>query len=112
MVNVTPPNKSGQVLIGEIVHAMAQYPQGIVIKTDGTIQPFDYAAKKPTLKEMQAVVGGLIEIVRIPLVDFFMIVDEEGLLKEKEINWHGCTQYRGTTPIVGDAIFINRKLVD
>lgn len=95
-----------------IIKATGLPEQGQVI--EGNAEPFTFAGDKPTLKEMQTAVGGLIEIVRIPLgPEFIMIVDEEGLLKDKPINLIACSQYpNGVTPIVGDAIIIRSDLVD
>lgn len=78
------------------------------------VRPFVFAGKVPSLDEMQGAVGGLIEPCRQKaLPGVVMIVDEEGLLKEKPVNMIGSALYReigGTTPIVGDIILMPSKL--
>jgi len=67
-----------------------------------------------SLKQAQIIVGGYVERVcpkKTPGVIF--LCDEEGLLKHKPLNEHGCLLY-GTEihgqPIVGDIlVFENRK---
>ena len=75
--------------------------------------------KEPSLAWMQETVGGMIEIINLHLQDekqIQMIVDEEGLLKEKAINGIGTALYlqmgilNGHPPtldiIVGDIILL------
>jgi hypothetical protein len=61
-----------------------------------------------TLENMQLLVGGYVEFVRISTGEL-LVIDEEGLLKEKPLNEQATALYRGTPPrhmgvIVGDAI--------
>ena len=69
---------------------------------------------EPTLKAMQEVVGGYIEVVYAENGDQ-IIIDEEGRLKEKPINedasehWLGDRWDNDTANIVGDAIVLSGK---
>ena len=71
--------------------------------------------KKFVLAEMQEYVGGYIEIIRLPSGNI-MVMDEEGKLKEKEIN-KTATFYaedviqRGDY-IAGDALIIPSNMID
>lgn len=80
-----------------------------LLKADGSSAAIDSPL---TLKRMQQLVGGDVEIVTIggsPARRDVLIVDESGLLKEKPINDAATALYRGTPArhaglIVGDAI--------
>lgn len=83
-----------------------------IAKADGTTIPIGTPV---TLEKAQEIVGGYVEVVHprhTPGCVF--LCDEEGLLKNKPINRHGCFLY-GTGeitdhPIVGDIIvFQTRK---
>ena len=69
---------------------------------------------EPTLKAMQEVVGGYIEVVYAENGDQ-IIIDEEGRLKEKPINedasehWLGDKWDNDTANIVGDAVILSGK---
>jgi hypothetical protein len=69
---------------------------------------------EPTLKAMQEVVGGYIEVVYAENGDQ-IILDEEGRLKGKPINedasehWLGDRWDNDTANIVGDAIVLSGK---
>jgi len=89
---------------------MAQ-KQGIIIKTDGTIEDTTIDG----LKDMQAIVGGLIERA-CSVEDADMWCNEEGLLLHFPIN-HKATALRAkndmwamshqlTFPIVGDVLIL------
>ena len=73
-----------------------------LIHTDGTIETV-----KPqngtdfSLEELQGFVGGLIEIVPATR-GRILVVDDEGVLKQKEVNW--CASYYARQFIVGDAL--------
>lgn len=55
-----------------------------LIKIDGTIEEIN---RKMTLEEMQKAVGGYIERVRCTINHRALVCDEEGLLKDKPINY-------------------------
>lgn len=82
-----------------------------IARTDGRREPIETPV---SLKRAQEIVGGYVERVaprKTPGILF--LCDEEGLLKNKPINQHGCMLY-GTEdhghPIVGDIIvFENRR---
>jgi hypothetical protein len=81
----------------------------ILLKADGTMAQ---VIGRLTVPVMQTLVGGYIEIVTIGSTltkHEILIVDEEGLLKDKLINVRATRLYRGIPPrhngiIVGDAI--------
>jgi hypothetical protein len=61
--------------------------------------------KQPTLEEAQAIVGGLVELVRSPEnPDWQILVNEEGLLENLPFN-EEATKLCGTG-IVGPAIIL------
>ena len=69
---------------------------------------------KPTLEELQKIVGGYIEVVYAPNGDQ-IILDEEGRLKGKPINEDASEHWRGdnwrtfNSNIVGDAVVLSGK---
>jgi hypothetical protein len=70
--------------------------------------------KAPTLEEMQKFVGGYIEVVYAPNGDQ-IVLDEEGRLKDKDINivateyWLGDRADDEFANIVGDALILKDK---
>lgn len=83
---------------------------GIVMHDDTDIKKVH--PKQPphfTLEELQGVVGGYIEIVRLPHNNF-MVVDEEGNLKGKPLNIT-ASKIVGQ-PIVGDVIVCGASMVE
>lgn len=71
-----------------------------VIRVDGRIERKEIDG---TLKELQELVGGYIETVNFN--DRVIIVDEEGLCKNKEVN-KVATNYAGF-PLVGDVVVMH-----
>tara|TARA_R110000803_G_scaffold113167_1_gene181556 strand:+ start:275 stop:502 length:228 start_codon:yes stop_codon:yes gene_type:complete len=66
--------------------------------------------KKPTLKEAQALVGGLVEMVRSPTnPDIQILVNEEGLLVGLPYNKEASEMC--DTGIVGDAIILKGNAI-
>ena len=59
-----------------------------------------------SLKQKQELVGGYIEYCPVDN-DLFMYVDEEGLLKKKEVN-HNASEMAGQM-VVGDALLCSYK---
>lgn len=81
----------------------------LLIKTDGTEEKVE--PKNGTdfsLEELQGFIGGLIEIVRATK-NRILVVDDEGLFKEKEINW--VASHYARTFIVGDALLCTNEEV-
>jgi len=66
-----------------------------------------YEGNEPTLKEAQAFVGGYVEVVNLK-EDGCLLVDEEGLLKNKIVNLQATYLYNKLYEgkIVGDVIHI------
>jgi len=86
--------------------------KAILIKVDGTVTDIT-TNKKPTLEELQKLVGGFIEVVRdIPYEgrQAVMIVDEEGHCKYKPLNDKASKLYQAnhktTHPIAGDVVIL------
>ena len=71
-----------------------------IARADGTEQALDH---RPSLKEAQDIVGGYIELVSVG-GGKTLVVDEEGLLKNKPMNHAGSRLYGGM--IVGDIIIL------
>jgi hypothetical protein len=81
-------------------------------RTDGTVETLQPAnGVNWELKELQILVGGYIEVTRT-FDGRFLIVDEEGKLKRKELNILATRQYiyGRHDPIVGDAVIIDTRL--
>lgn len=86
-----------------------------LVKADGTtktIEPKD--GKKFSLEEMQTLVGGFIEIVRTHDDEHYMIIDEEGKLKGKPVNFTATCLYRygDLDVVVGDALVCPTSMID
>lgn len=84
-----------------------------VIYPNGETLDFETKDEKPTLEELQAAVGGYIEVVTLSDGNL-MIIDEEGKLKHKEPN-HVATERAfpfGGDTIVGEAVVLSPDLMD
>jgi hypothetical protein len=88
-----------------------------IFKTDGTgiVKKF---ANSPTLKEMQEMVGGYIQLIPMQKTQEFMVVNEDGLPnglpynKLAQIYLHrNAPNYADNNIIVGDVFLINQNLV-
>lgn len=91
--------------------------KGIKITTCNTIDIIDL--NEPLYKSLQEVVGGYIEIVRPKGLHhpYCMIVDEEGVLKQKPLNRIGSELYNfenqgNNSPIVGDIVIVKEVELD
>ena len=70
--------------------------------------------KAPTLKELQALVGGYIQVVYVDDGKTQIVMDEEGKLKGKQVNLEATgvwfpDQYILPDVIVGDAVVLTKK---
>jgi len=74
-----------------------------VIKVGGSEEELDH---RPTLAEAQGVVGGFIELTQGILNGkvVTLVLDEEGKLKNKEINLKATSMYWSRFPGIGDII--------
>jgi hypothetical protein len=84
-----------------------------LIKQDGTREEITPAnGKKFTLVEMQTLVGGYIEMAQTNDGQY-LVIDEEGKIKGKDINQVASAMYRFFPHdyIVGDAILASRREV-
>lgn len=99
---------------------ISQFP-AVVIDTEGVAYPVKFTAPKPSLAELQAIVGGLIQI--IPLGDYcgremLMVMNEEGKLNSLPLNRRATRIAQGNVAIfegdsvVGDALVIERTLME
>lgn len=95
--------------------------KAILINTDGKVKELGLnppyrdlvSPKKLTLEQLQKLVGGYIEVIRqVPYEGRLatMIVDEEGLLKNKPVNFtathlYRCTKF-GAPSIFGDVVLL------
>lgn len=84
---------------------------GKIIRTDGTTDILGDGKRPLTLEELQAAVGGYIEIVPINTQGYTkMIVNEEGLIRGLPVNAI-ATLHVGHSTIFGDVVLIkNREL--
>ena len=60
-----------------------------------------------TLKQLQTLLGGLVEVVPKEDDKYLYLVDEEGLFKSKELNWIGENLFDIT--VVGDIVVIPKE---
>ena len=77
-----------------------------------TVDPKNPLNGKPvgtSLEELQQEVGGLIELVYLPN-DQIMVIDEEGLLKNKPLNPEASVLTMGI--IAGDVVIADSKEID
>lgn len=81
---------------------------GMWVKVDGTIIPvLPKKGGKFTLEEIQEMVGGYVERLRLPKNEV-LLVDEEGIPKGKPLN-RVISEMVGQ-PIVGDAVVVPRGM--
>jgi hypothetical protein len=75
--------------------------------TDGHSEEMDH---KPTMKELQKLVGGYVEIVVRtvfnPTFEGQMIVNEDGVSMNLPVNAIGTTTYGGASKIVGNIVIL------
>tara|TARA_R100001126_G_C4703745_1_gene91449 strand:- start:109 stop:366 length:258 start_codon:yes stop_codon:yes gene_type:complete len=76
------------------------------------MKTIDKKENQPTLEEAKEFVGGWIERIQLKNGDV-MLIDEEGKLKEKDINQeathHWVESYGMNDVIVGDVILIKKE---
>jgi len=82
----------------------------IVIETNGSIRSLTRAELRPTLQELQAAVGGYIEVIAVPFSPgTVLLVNEDGLRDHNVIN--SIASRLGGQAIVGPAILISKSLL-
>ena len=83
-----------------------------IIKSNGTIEIVE--PKNGTdfsLSELkQAIGGGYVEVVSLDR-DTYLVVDEEGLLKNLPYNYTATKLYNFISPIVGDALVCKKDQI-
>lgn len=65
----------------------------LLITPDGQLENIKPQDKKFTLKELQNSVDGLIEIYPVNLEEHYVIVNEEGLIRQMKFNSLACALY-------------------
>ena len=94
---------------------MIELAKAMLIKADGTVATHYFGGKMPTLKEMQNLVGGNIELVRFSNSET-MVVDEEGMQKHKPVNAAAISflsrNNLAGSFIVGDVFVISNKFLN
>ena len=89
--------------------------KAFVMKTDCDVGLHYFNGEKPTLKEMQKIVGGNIELVHLSMSEI-MVVNEEGLLREFEMNESAMQYHRkylmSDISIFGTVFVIDSNLID
>jgi len=81
------------------------------------VVPFKYKDEMPTLDELQAAVGGYIEIISLG-GGYYMIINEEGKIKDLPANYIATTIARHHNAIfdkdyiAGNAIIIQEDLIE
>ena len=81
-----------------------------IIRPDGNTENDQITVRNNNvLADLQEAVGGYIEIVDLPETNMLMVVDEEGLLKDKEENFVASVlagqRIVGTVAIVPSGLF-------
>jgi len=84
------------------------------VPVDGDVEIVDV---DDTLTDLQQLVGGDIEVVRVPMLEasHVLVVNEEGLLHDPMLNPLGSLFYRTADhghPIVGTIVILREKLDD
>ena len=82
---------------------------GTLILSDGTTRTMEFSESHVTLSEMQACVGGYIELVHLK-DGVILVVNEEGRLNNLKPNII-ATELAGDY-IVGDVLLISSKFID
>ena len=86
-----------------------------ILLTNGEILSRKPAGDTYTLDELQTIVGGYIEIIRLP-ANLLMVLNEEGKLKGLPLNERATALTRGILAdddlIVGDVLVCEAKLID
>ena len=94
---------------------MSKLAKGVVITAEGSVTLKYFNDEKPTLEEMQKIVGGHIEFIRFNATET-MIVNEEGLLNDLPLNKSAINYlYEYSVDdyqIVGDVLVIDSSLID
>lgn len=84
-------------------------PVAIVIKSDGKMDHLPIP-REGQLEKLQKAVGGLIEILHTKEPGMRLVIDDEGLIKGKPVNFFASQLYGGT--IVGDAVLCRAGDID
>lgn len=84
-----------------------------LLKPDGSVQDYPPAARKYTLEEMQAAVGGYIEILSLGSGRYLMVINEEGKLQGLPRNPLASALYANANDqIVGNALVCRNRDID
>ena len=99
---------------------ISKFP-AVVIDTDGVAYPVTFEKDRPSLKEMQEIVGGLIQLVELSEYcgeNRTMVINEEGKISDLPLNRRGTRIAHGNVAIfegdciVGDILIVDRTLLE
>jgi Domain of unknown function (DUF3846) len=81
-----------------------------MLRVEGTTEPIAPAGPNWSVRELQTLVGGYIEVLRT-IDGKYLVVDEEGKLKKKPLNIQATRLYLHGRhdPIVGTALLFDTK---
>lgn len=101
--------------IAEFLLSREKLKMAIIIKTNGDKENIEPANGSTfTLKELQGVVNGYIQIVPIQAGEYddnFMVIDEEGLLKPNP-QFNQAASIIAGRRIVGQVVIIDKEQID
>ena len=89
----------------------------VIITVASELKPYEPASETYTLEELQAAVGGYIQLITLAN-NYRMVIDEEGKIKSKPINLqatllaHECGAIFPNDVINGDALVCRDELID
>jgi hypothetical protein len=83
---------------------------GLLIKTDGECLSYKPEGETYTLDELQQAVGGLIDFYPYNSRKYDIIIDDEGLLKNKELNLLAYVLFG--VQAVGDILIVKKGMVE
>jgi hypothetical protein len=77
----------------------------LILKTDGSNEVI--TSKKLSLEQLQKIVGGYIEIVKIPYSKNFLIINEEGIMYNLPVNNEATKLFK--QQIVGNVVMCTKS---
>ena len=81
-----------------------------LLKADGTVADYPPKGKRYTLEELQAAVGGYIEVHHIHDGSLLLVINEEGKLHRLPVNDRATELYDNPNDVVvGDVLVCGRK---
>lgn len=99
-----------KVLIARKHESVEDPKEALLFQADGTVRTVKPKDKNFTLKELQSLVGGLIELYPKRINGHYIVCNEEGLILDLEIN-NLFRNYSGIT-LVGDVLVCPLKIFE